>query len=321
MPVYKRGNHYWFRVQINGKEHRESCRGATYEQAKALEAKFRQDIINDTLGVTNYTLEDALARWLDGEARDLKDYNHLLNNVRIILPLLQDTPIIKAQDAARKIRETYAHLSPATVNRRLAILRRLVNLAWEWTWIKTPIKIKMQPGEVTRHFYLTISQVFRLARFGRRSRWHIILAAFTGMRESEILGINDAMDLGHAIALTETKNGKPRMVPLNRLARIAMNNLDPNVTYDILRRDFEYSRKLNGLEEIRFHDLRHTAASFLMNGGASMGAIRDILGHSNLSVTSRYTHLGISEMSDAVNKMVNRTKTAQSNNKNIRRAA
>ena len=303
MPVYKRGDHYWIRIQIGGRLHRISCRGATYEQAKALEAKARQDIINEALGQKSHTLEDALARWLEGEASSLKAYEKLVSTIKIILPLLADTPIIKAADVAGKIRETYAHLSPATINRRLAIVRRLVNLAWEWGWIKSPIKIKMQPGEVSRHNYLTINQVFRLARYAQRSRWHVILAAFTGMREGEILKINDAMDLGHAIALKDTKNGKPRLVPLNRIARIALNNLDKDVTYPTLRKDFERSRKLAGLDEIRFHDLRHTAASFMVKGGASLVAIRDVLGHSNLSVTSRYSHLGIADMQSAVEKM------------------
>jgi len=311
MPIYKRGDHYWIRIQLNGKMHRFSCKGATFQQAKAIEAKTRQDIINETLGATSYTLEDALARWLEGEANGLKAYEKLVGTIKIILPLMVDTPIIKAADAARKIREEYSHLSSATINRRLAILRRLVNLAWEWGWIKYPIKIKMQPGEVSRHYYLTIQQVFRLARYGQKSRWHIMLAAFTGMREGEILKLDDAMDLGNAIALTDTKNGKPRLVPLNKIARTALNNLDRSVTYPVLRRDFERTRKLSGLDEIRFHDLRHTAASFMVKGGASLVAIRDVLGHSNLSVTSRYSHLGISDMQSAVEKMTNSTKTAQ----------
>ena len=311
MPVYKRGNHYWVRIQINNKEHRFSCRGATFEQAKAFEAKIRQDIINENIGVTNYTLEDALARWLEGEAKNLKSYNKLIQTVKIILPLLVDTPILKAADAARKIREAFSDLNPATVNRRLAIVRRLVNLSWEWGWIKSPIKIKMQSGESSRHEYLTMSQVFRMARHARKSRWHIVLAAYTGMRESEILNIDQGMNLGSAIALKDTKNGKPRLVPLNRLAKIALNNLDRSVTYPILRRDFEYARAINGLEHIRFHDLRHTAASFMVKGGASLVAVRDVLGHSNLSVTSRYSHLGIADMQSAVDKMTNRTKTAQ----------
>lgn len=322
MPIYKRGNIYWIRIQIDGANHRFSAgKGATLEQAKALEAKIRQDIVNDSLGKASYTLEDALARWLEGEAKTLKAYDKLIQTIKIILPLMQDTQITKAQDVARKIRETYSHLSPATINRRLAILRRITNLAWEWGWIKSPIKIKMQPGEVSRHYYLTISQVFRLARYARKSRWHIILAAFTGMREGEILGTENVEDLGNAVALSDTKNGKPRLVPLNRIARKAMDYLDPAVTYAVLRRDFEYSRRINGLDEIRFHDLRHTAASLMVKGGASLVAVRDILGHSNLSVTSRYSHLGISEMQDAVGKMVNNTKIAQSrNDKKLKRA-
>ena len=311
MPVYKRGDHYWIRIQIGGKMHRFSCKGATFEQAKALEAKTRQDIINETLGQSSYTLEDALARWLDGEAKGLKAYDKLIDTIKIILPHMVDTPIIKAADVARTIREKYSHLSPATVNRRLAILRRIVNLSWEWGWIKSPIKIKMQPGEISRHHYLTIQQVFRLARYGQKSRWHILLAAFTGMREGEILKMEDAMDLGNCIALKDTKNGKPRLIPLNRIARIALNNLDPRVTYPVLRRDFERSRAMAGLDEIRFHDLRHTAASFMVKGGASLVAVRDVLGHSNLSVTSRYSHLGIADMQMAVEKMANSTKRLQ----------
>lgn len=315
MPVYKRGDHYWVRIQIDGQLHRFSCKGATYEQAKAIEAKARQDIINETLGQSSYTLEDALARWLEGEARTLKSYDKLLQTVAIILPLITDTPIIKSQDAARRIRENYSHLSPATINRRLAIVRRLANLAWEWGWIKSPIKIKMQAGEVSRHEYLTKSQVFRLARYARKSRWHIILAAFTGLRESEILNASNMVNLGHAIALKATKNGKPRIVPLNRIARVAMRFMDKTVTYPVLRRDFEYTRSINGLDHIRFHDLRHTAASFMVAGGAGITAVRDILGHSNLAVTSRYSHLALEDMQNAVNKMTNSTKKAQNPNR------
>lgn len=321
MPVYKRGDHYWIRIQIDGKLHRFSCRGATHEQAKALEAKARQDIINESIGKSSYTLEDALARWLEGEAKNLKAYQKLVQTVDIILPLLEDTPITKAQDAARKIRETYSHLSPATINRRLAIVRRVVNLAWEWGWIKAPIKITMQPGELQRHEYLTISQVFRLARYGRKSRWHILFAAFTGMREGEILNRDKFEDLGKAVALYDTKNGKPRLVPLNRIARIALNHMDPSLSYATLRRDFEHTRRINGLDHIRFHDLRHTAASLMIQGGADMTHVRDILGHSTIAVTGRYSHLGIDHLVQAVNKMTNSTKTAQNNNRKKLKAA
>lgn len=311
MPVHKRGNNYYIRLQVNGQRYFETVKGASFEQAKALEAKIRQDIVKERLGQTNYTIEDALARWLEGEARNLKDYSKLIQNISIIRSLINDTPLIKAADAAQRIRETYSHLSPATVNRRLAILRRVVNLAWEWGWIKSPIKIKLQTGEKARHTYLTIPMVIKLAKHARHSKWHVILAAFSGMREGEILSLTPDMIFNGAASLIDTKNGKPRVVPLNSPAQCAADRLDWGITYNVLRRDFEHARQVCGIEDVRFHDLRHTAASFMVKGGASMAAIRDVLGHSNLSVTSRYSHLGLEDMKKAVDKMTNGTKMAQ----------
>jgi len=81
----------------------------------------------------------------------------------------------------------------------------------------------------------------------------------------------------------------------------------------LLRREFEAAREVIGMPEIRFHDLRHTAASFMVKGGASLIAVRDVLGHSNVAVTSRYSHLAIEDMKKAVDKMTNGTKKAQKN--------
>jgi integrase len=310
MPVRKRGDYYHIRLQINGQRYSQSCKGATYEQAKALEAKIRQDIINESLGQASYTLEDALARWLEGEATSLKSYQKIVQTVAIIRPHITDTPIIKAQDAAQRIREAYRDLDPATVNRRLAIVRRVVNLSWEWGWIKSPIKISMQPGENARHVYKSVAEVIRLAKHARRSKWHLILAAFSAMRQGEILRIQPKDVIDGAVYLGKTKNGKPRLVPLNKVAQCAIERLDWGVTYPILRHDFEHAREACKMD-IRFHDLRHTGASFMVKGGASMTAIRDVMGHSNLSVTSRYSHLGIDDLKKAVDKMTSGTKTAQ----------
>jgi integrase len=310
MPVYKRGNVWWYKFQLKGVTVHESAgKGATYEQAKALEAKARQDIIKGRLGLTVYTLEDAAAQWLEGEATRLKSYQSLINIVRIIRPYIENTPIDKAQEAAQRIIKAFPTLQPETVNRRLAVVRRLCNLAHEWKWIKHPVKISLLSGEKQRHVYLTIPELIQFAKAARRSKWHVILAAFTGMRESEILGMDpkDARTFikSEMIYLTNTKNGKPRLIPLNKPAKCALERLDWGVTYPILRRDIEIAR---GDRDIRFHDLRHTAASLMVKGNASMVAIRDILGHSNLGVTSRYSHLATAELRKAVDRMGRKSK-------------
>lgn len=309
MPVYRRGNIWWSQFQINGKRYSFSAgAGATYEQAKALEAQARQAIIRGKLGQNSYTLEDAIVRWLEGEAQGLKAYTKLLQTIKLIRPHIQDTKIENAQDAAQRIREAYSNLAPATINRRLAILRRICNLAWKWGWVKSQIKIELLPGEKSRHVYLTIPQVIKLAKAAGKIKWHVVLAAFTGLREGELLRLKKEDAMHGVIVLHETKSGKPRAVPLNKPAQCALDRLDWDVTYPMLRREFERAR---GDENIRFHDLRHTAASFMVKGGASLVAVRDILGHSNLNVTSRYTHLAIDDLQIAVDKMTNATKTLQ----------
>lgn len=308
MPVYRRGDTWWVRLQVNGKRHAFSAgAGATYEQAKAIEAKTRQDIIRGKLGQQVYTLEDAAVRWLEGEAKSLKHYKKIIQTIGLIRPYIQDTPIDKSQDAAQRIRVAFSNLSPATVNRRLAIVRRLANLAWKWGWTKNQIKIELLSGEKSRHVYLTIPEVIKLAKKAGRAKWHIIMLAFTGMRESELLKLeNKYTDF---VVINDSKNNKPRVVPLNVPAQKALERLDWSVTYPVLRRCFEKAR---GDQDIRIHDLRHTAASFMVKGGASLVAVRDVLGHSNLGVTSRYSHLALDDLKKAVNKMTNGTKTVQS---------
>lgn len=306
MSVYKRGNIWWYRIQINGKRYPFSAgKGATYEQAKALEAKARQDIIKGKLGQQLYTLEDAAVRWLEGEAKTLKHYNKIIQTISLIRPYIQDTPIEKSQDAAQRIRVAFSHLAPATVNRRLAIVRRLANLSWKWGWTKSQIKIELLSGEVSRHVYLTIPEVIKLSKRAGRAKWHVILAAFTGLREGEMLRMNKEKSHKDIIVINQSKNRPQRIVPLNVPAQKALERLDWSVTYHVLRRCFEKAR---GDDDVRIHDLRHTAASFMVKGGASLVAVRDVLGHSNLGVTSRYSHLALDDLKKAVNKMTNGTK-------------
>jgi integrase len=311
MPIYRRGDTWWYRLQVNGKRYAFSAgQGATAQQAKALEAQARQDIIRGKLGQQTYTLEDAAVRWLEGEAKQLKHYKKIIQTIALIRPYIQDTPIDKSQDAAQRIIEAFSHLNPATINRRLAIVRRLTNLAWAWGWTKSQVKISLLSGEKSRHVYLSIPEVIQIAKKADRCKWHIILAAFTGLRLTELLSMNRDSSNSKYIVLNNTKNGKPRVVPLNVPAQKALERLDWDITYPMLRKRFELAR---GDKDIRFHDLRHTAASFMVKGGASLVAVRDILGHSNLGVTSRYSHLALDDLQKAVDKMTNGTKTVQQN--------
>jgi integrase len=170
MPVRKRGDTWHIRFQIGGNRIERSLGpAATKADALDYEAKLRREIVSGKLGhAPKRSLTDALARWLKGEAATLKSYDNLLSKVRAIRTECEGKPLEQIVQVAEEIKRKgiAAKLKPATINRRLAILRRVANLAHEqWDWLDQPLgaKIKLLRGEKSRHIYLTPEQVDTLA--------------------------------------------------------------------------------------------------------------------------------------------------------------
>lgn len=200
-------------------------------------------------------------------------------------------------------------LAVASVNRYLAILRRVGNLAGDWGWTDKPLgrRVKLLSGEQARHVYLTAAQVRALMDGCRlpEVRDLILFAALTGLRRGEILRLTPADLRGGAVVLgSETKSGRPRVVPMPpQAARIAQERVPFTVGAPLLSKVFREAREAAGLPHVRLHDLRHTFASWLAQGGASMAVLRDLLGHSSLAVTSRYAHLARPDLVEATEKL------------------
>lgn len=296
MPVRKRGDRWHVRLQVGGQRIERSLGpSATKADALAYEARIRQDIVSGKVGrAPDRTIEDAIVRWLLGEAANLKSYDNLLSKVRAIRPQAQGWKLADIVSVAEAIKADGIRdkLNPATINRRLAILRRIANLAHDqWGWLDQPLgkRIKLLRGETARHVYLTPDQVETLADHCRHPAvaMAIRLVARTGLRESELLRAATIFD--GCIVIDESKNGRPRLVPVPPDMQDLV--LPLGITYHTLRTYFEDARTAAGMPHVRFHDLRHTAASWWAQAGANMAIIRDLLGHANLAVTSRYTHL------------------------------
>jgi integrase len=304
MPVRKRGDRWHVRLQIGGQRIERSL-GPSATKADALdyEASLRRDAVAGKLQrAPTRTMESALVRWLEGEAAQLKSYTNLLSKVRALESHAAgqrlDAIVLVAEEVkAAGIKE---ELSPATINRRLAILRRIANLAHEqWGWLDQPLgrRIKLLRGEVSRHIYLTPDQVELLATHCQNAdvATAIRLVARTGLREGELLRADTIFD--GCIVVDESKNGKPRLVPVP--ADMTDLKLPLGITYATLRTFFEKARIAAGMPHVRFHDLRHTAASWWAQAGANMAVLRDLLGHSNMAVTSRYAHLATADLKRA----------------------
>jgi integrase len=205
--------------------------------------------------------------------------------------------------------------SPGTVNRYLAALSHLLTIAVkEWGWLReNPMasvgKMKEPPGRIR---FLNDDERPRLLEACKTSDSPylyplVVLTLSTGMRRNEALGLRwQAIDLKRKMILIgTTKNGQPKGMPLQSLAlrlitelhakrddsEFVFPNPDGSRPLDI-RTAWETARKRAGIENFRFHDLRHSAASYLAMNGASLMEIADVLGHKTLAMVKRYAHIG-----------------------------
>lgn len=148
----------------------------------------------------------------------------------------------------------------------------------------------------------------------------VLLALSTGARRGEILGLRwRDVDLKRdVIILYDTKNRDRRVLPLSGPAlelmqgrsrvrqlttdRVFPNSMRPKAEYNI-RRCWPEALKAAGIDDFRFHDLRHSAASYLAMNGATLAEIAEILGHRTLVMVKRYAHLSDSHVAKVVARM------------------
>jgi len=303
-------NKYGYKVDVASREHNIRFRRivGSKKEALELESEVRQKIKQQT--ITSRGIEEALERYLNGEAKNLKDYSGLKSKAWAILPFIKGKNFSEIGEVAGDIKADMlnAGLRPATINRRLALLRRIGNLSYQWGWIDNPVgnKVKLLSGETARHFYLTFDQVDDIAKLCPHTGGMILAAAYTGLRKSELMGLTKANIVDGFIVLDpDTKSGKPRAVPVPKQAEHAFELLPFPVTDYTVRKEFEAAREELGLEHIRFHDLRHTYASFLAQAGANLHLIGEAMGHSRPAMTARYAHLLRENLKDVTDKFSN----------------
>lgn len=296
MPIRRHGQGWEVRIQHGGRRYSKTV--ATRSDAQYLEAKLRQRVNDSRAGRTqSYTLEEGLERWVREEYPRLKNKKNNRSLVKQILGQVHGHGLEQVVEVAGAIREDGLHrgLAAATVNRSLALLKRIAKLAYKrWGWLENDLgaKISLVPGEVKRSEWVTPSEAKRLLSAAKgKVREAIRWALLTGLRRGELLSVTPAHIRGRMIYLTDTKAGLPRAVPIPP-------ELDPKkFPFGIgpggLHQGFQAARKAAGLPHIRLHDLRRSYASWLLQGGADLGAVRDLLGHSSITMTSRY--VGTSE--------------------------
>lgn len=214
-------------------------------------------------------------------------------------------------------------LAPSSANHHAKLIRHMLNLAVEWEMLdKNPAsRIHMFAEDNKIERYMNDQQLASLLEVLRTDscRSVCLIAMFllaTGCRLNEALSACwsqvDKDKRVWRIPASNSKSKRMRPVPLNETALDVLNQLNTEGVYEHLfinsktkkpyvniAKVWEKLRSKAGLPHLRLHDLRHQAASNLINSGATLFIVQAILGHSDPSVTQRYSHLSMKTLNDA----------------------
>lgn len=217
---------------------------------------------------------------------------------------------------------------PASTNRVYDMLNTVFHLAirWETGLTANPLKnVRRYKENNKRERYLTegeAKQLFEALETTKAPQLRAIVAMLllTGARLSEVLNAQwKDFDIDSKVWTIEfNKSGKTRYVPLSDSAIQLIENL-PRVEgcpysfanpqtkqpYTSIFYAWDRVRKRASLPDLRIHDLRHSFASFLVNGGRSIYEVQKILGHSQIRTTQRYAHLSQETLLEAANTAMN----------------
>ncbi len=245
------------------------------------------------------------------DKRHLKSFTSAEENLCAIAWAYSGRPLSELAEVAKLVNDTRegvregVRLSDATVKNRLALLKA----ACRWAWKRHNIcaddptgRMQMPVVRNERHVYVDRRQMLQLARAADRHDVRVLIrtAFYTGMRLSEI---RRATVKDGALHLADTKNGERRSIPAHPRLGTCLRYLPLTSNERTLQVGWQRARKACAMEHVHLHDLRHSAASEMINAEVDLFTVGAVLGHKDPRSTKRYAHLQHSTLADAVGKI------------------
>lgn len=204
-----------------------------------------------------------------------------------------------------------AKVKAASVNRELATIKRIFSLAEEWGLVELNFirKVSLLEENNSRVRYLTNEEIKNLLTHCKEGKVHLAvqIALNTGLRKEGVMTLRWAeIDFERNMITKKVKGGKEVHIPLSASLRDALVNyrkslkgLSPFVLpgrklgqpLKDIKISFHAALDKAGITDFRFHDLRHTFASHFIMKTKDIKALQEILGHSDIKMTMRYSHL------------------------------
>lgn len=320
MSLYKRKDspYWWVKLTVSGRRVSESTGTASKRQAREYHDKRKTELWEQQrLGVKpRRTWDEAVLRYLEEEA-NRKSINDDKLHLRWWQPRLEgmDLAEITRDVVDRNKQESQrSGLSDATTNRRLQVLRAVLRRAClEWEWLDRVPKFRLLKEPQGRVRYLTREEAARLlAELPEHLRAMARFSLATGLRQGNVRGLRWAkvdLDRGSAwVDASEAKGKRAIPVPLNAEALQVLEGQrgkHPEWVFTFRGQPIQFKTgtkawraalKRAGIENFRWHDLRHTWASWHAQGGTPMHVLQKLGGWQTPAMVQRYAHLGMNDL-------------------------
>ncbi|WP_368655450.1 site-specific integrase [Castellaniella ginsengisoli] len=248
------------------------------------------------------TIDVAVVHYLKAK-QGLKSHMQAAQHLNAVLPWYEGRRLNELPDVAQAITDDKTGAwKAATIKQRIALLRAACRLIWRDRRLQIPDPaghLALPEVNNARQEYATRLEVLRMCRAipKREARRIILIAFYSGMRRGEIWGAEVA---GGNFVLTDTKNGDPRIVPIVGKVACYARKLPPDISYRSLMIWLKKGAAAIGRPGLRLHDLRHSAASGMVQAGVPLYTVGKVLGHKSQASTARYSHLGTQDLHNAL---------------------
>ncbi|MBF0611749.1 MAG: site-specific integrase [Magnetococcales bacterium] len=339
MPYRRSDSDTWWAsyTDASGKRVRRSTGTENRKEAEAVEAKWKLEIHQQQKWgqQPTRTFDELMLAYLKATEGVKRSSERDLFSAKRLYPFFSGKELGSLAPSDIRAYIEYRRtegVQSGTINRELGLLSAAINYArMELEWeIPNPVTGRRLREPEGRVRWLTEEEANRLIKQAESQLRAPYLADFirlalnTGCRLNELLGLEwRRVDMERRIFfLSEehTKSARRRSIPLNNQALLALSN---RVAYHkqhcpespwvfchkdgtrlmAVKKSFAAACEAAGIEDFHIHDLRHTCAAWLVTKGVPLPQIRDLLGHSSVTMTERYAHLAPETVRAAVSRL------------------
>ena len=352
MAIYKnKKNGKWYgRGCVNGERYHKLLEAAKDKpEANDMDIAIRREISLRQKGLLQpkkkrYKLKDGIALWHTASKKNV-DYEHDKKMIEVIeayfkadKTYLDEITMSKAtafqtyvwKDMSNSRTKKKGH-APATVNRYVAKLRKVMSLSVQEGYISTnPLKnLEDLEENNERQRYLEPDEEERLfTQLAKHLKPIVFVELRTGLRRGKVLQLKwqDVNFKSMTIKVVKIKKGKPvpTAIPLSQdakkcllslphLSEYVFTNPKTGTAYTTISKGFSKALERANIEDFRFHDLRHTVGSRMIDAGVNIRTVQEQLGHSRITTTERYTHPTNEARVQAINGLDSYTKSRKDN--------